>query len=173
MANKKIKEDYLLDVGKRLRRSKDDVLWRTLRKICVSSDYSENMQSLVKDALDLIGVLDKTSPEKIQQFSQDSQYDDQYYAIPLLTFMQNEAMKEYFDTTLEDDLPFKQLLIAYLKAFYPITGVLPIGEYYREFPFLIFRSFTLKEIRNKIFSDNHLLISHEMNVLNMLLSYKK
>ena len=58
------------------------------------------MQSLVKDALDLIGVLDKTSPEKIQQFSQDSQYDDQYYAIPLLTFMQNESMKEYFDTEL-------------------------------------------------------------------------
>lgn len=35
MVHKKVKEEYLLDVGKKLRQSKDDVLWRTLRKICV------------------------------------------------------------------------------------------------------------------------------------------
>jgi hypothetical protein len=37
---------------------------------------------------------------------------------------------------------------------------------------VVFRSFNLKEVRNKLFSDTYLFISHEMNVLNMLLSYK-
>ncbi|NET24242.1 hypothetical protein [Okeania sp. SIO1I7] len=46
---------------------------------------------------------------------------------------------------------------------------LPIGRKYREFPFIVFRSYSLEEIREKIYSDRYLLTSNELNILNLIL----
>jgi hypothetical protein len=107
--------------------------------------------------------------------SQESRNPDQYYALPLVTFLQGKIFKQYFAEIAEEpeENAFRWPLSAYVRTLYPITSVLPIGDYYEEFPFLLFRSFNLKEIRQRIFSDTHLLISNEMNVLNMLLAYRQ
>ncbi len=46
-------------------------------------------------------------------------------------------------------------------------------EFIEEFPFLVFRSFHLAEARKKLFTDHYLFLSHEFNILNLLLSSYK
>jgi hypothetical protein len=60
-----------------------------------------------------------------------------------------------------------------MRALYPVSTVLPIGDRYREFPFIVFRCFSLQEARHKLFTDSYLFTSNELNVLNMLLSAKE
>jgi hypothetical protein len=122
----------------------------------------------------LLDKLNDASPEITQLLTQDSRTPDQYYALPLLAFLQEKVLKAHFSEKPEEPEvnSFRWLLFTYARTLYPITSVLPIGDDYEEFPFLLFRSFNLKEIRNRTFSDTHLLISNEMNVLNMLLSYR-
>jgi hypothetical protein len=76
------------------------------------------------------------------------------------------------ETTLDDEdpLPFRTILAGLLQTRYPVDTMLPIGVDYRTYPFLIFRSFNLEEIRKRIFSGNSVFASYEMNILNMLLS---
>lgn len=175
LADKKMQESYLMQVATRLVHMKDSELWQKMQRIANNPEYYENLRIALQDALELITLLARSSPEKTQQFIQDSQQGDLYYAIPLLSFMYHDVMKDYFlhSTGDVEQHAFRAILASYIRSLYPVTTVLPIGDGYREFPFIVFRSFMLSEARSRMFADNYLLISHEMNVLNMLLSYRK
>lgn len=82
------------------------------------------------------------------------------------------SINKYFETTLDDQdpVPFRTILDGLLRTWYPADTMLPVGADYRTYPFLVFRSFNLEEIRHRIFSGNSVFASYEMNVLNMLLS---
>ncbi len=133
--------------------------------------YPENLRSAIKDAIELVNRLNEevNKTQKLEQFSQNS---DQYYALPLFTFISGEVLKEYF--TNEPEEPeyerFRDILATYIRLLYPVNNILPIGDGYREFPFVLFRSYSLKEIRKKSFTDKYLLTSNELNVLNLILS---
>jgi hypothetical protein len=81
-------------------------------------------------------------------------------------------MKQYFESNPEEpeDQRFKDILSTYIRSLYPVGNVLPIGHTYKEFPFVVFRSYSLGEIRNKLFTEKYLLNSQELNVLNLILS---
>jgi len=83
-----------------------------------------------------------------------------------------EVMSEYFANEPEEskDQRFRNILAAYIRLLYPVGNILPIGHNYQDFPFVIFRSYSLKEVRQKIFTDKYLLSSNELNVLNLILS---
>jgi hypothetical protein len=89
--------------------------------------------------------------------------------------MYEDVLKDYFHRG--DDEPeeatFRDVLAEYMRVLYPVSTVLPIGDRYREFPFLVFRCFSLQEARHKLFTDSYLFTSNELNVLNMLLSTKE
>jgi hypothetical protein len=171
---KKLQESYLMRLADKLRKSKGGDLYKYMKRIYASADYPPSLHNAMGKALELVDQLNSASPEKTQHFTQDSWNADQYYAIPLLAFLQEAVLKEHFSEAQEEpeENSFRWLLAAYTHILYPITSILPIGDEYEEFPFILFRSFNLKEIRKRIFSDTHLLISNEMNVLNMLLSYR-
>ncbi|GHO59282.1 helicase-related protein [Ktedonobacter robiniae] len=171
---KQLQERYVMQLEDKLRKVRESSLYKRMQHINLSEDYPDSLRNAMYKALELIDLLNNASPEKTQHFTQDSRNPDQYYAIPLLAFLQENILKEYFSRSPEEpeEASFRWLLAAYTRTFYPITSALPIGDEYDEFPFLLFRSFNLKEIRKRIFSDTHLLISNEMNVLNMLLSYR-
>ncbi len=173
-SQKKLQEWYLMRLADKLRKAKSSDLYKYMQKIYASDDYPASLHNAMGKALELLDLLNNTSPEKTQRFTQDSWNADQYYAIPLLAFLQEAILKEHFSQASEEpeENSFRWLLAAYTHTLYPITSILPIGDEYEEFPFILFRSFNLKEIRKRIFSDTHLLISNEMNVLNMLLSYR-
>ncbi|WP_016953078.1 helicase-related protein [Anabaena sp. PCC 7108] len=165
-----IEESYqmrLLDIEKYA----NVVLWENLKKISRSKTYPESLTYAVKDAIELVERL-RNAPLKTQNFVQKSHNTDQYYALPLFAFISGEVMKEYFENQPEEpqDQRFKDILSIYIRSLYPVGNVLPIGSNYKEFPFVVFRSYSLEEIRNKVFTEKYLLNSHELNVLNLILS---
>ncbi|HCI78157.1 MAG TPA: helicase, partial [Ktedonobacter sp.] len=175
LADKQLQESYLMELARTLVDARDSDLWHTLVRIANDGEYYENLRIAIQDAIELIEKLVNAPQDKIQQLVQDSQQGDLYYAIPLLSFMYRDVMKDYFMYTSGDveQYSFRALLTNYARSLYPISSALPIGDGYTEFPFIVFRSFMLKEARERMFDDSYLLISHEMNVLNMLLSYKR
>ncbi|MDJ1178883.1 hypothetical protein PJF56_08415 [Roseofilum sp. BLCC_M91] len=65
---------------------------------------------------------------------------------------------------------FRYILECYMRSLYPVDNVLPMGDRYQDFPFLIFSSYSLGDIRKQWFGDRYLLNSHELNILNLVLS---
>lgn len=142
-------------------------MWTISRSLC----YPENLRSAIKDAIELVKKLQE--PVKTtQRFEQKSQRFDQYYAIPLFIFITGDVLSKYFTGEEEEpeDRKFCDLLATYVRTLYPVGNILPIGHQYKDFPFVVFRSYSLDKIRNKMFTDKYLLNSNELNVLNMILT---
>lgn len=146
-------------------------LWRNLQHISHSKSYPESLRSAIKDAIELVKKL-RDGVDKTQKLEQSSQNSDQYYAFPLFAFISGDVMKDYFESDPEEpeEERFRNILATYIRSLYPVGNILPIGDKYRDFPFVVFRSYSLEEIRKKIFTDKYLLTSNELNVLNLILS---
>lgn len=129
------------------------------------------MRSASFGAIELVNLLGK-QVSRTQWFEQNSQRFDQYYAIPLFIFTSNEAIKDYFSRGIEEPEveTFRDILAEYIRCMFPVDNILPIGSQYGEFPFVVFRSYSLGEIRHKLFTDKQLLTSNELNILNLILS---
>ena len=157
----------LLDIQKHA----NTVLWENLKSISKSKIYPESLTYAVRNAMELVERL-RNAPQKTQNFIQRSQHHDQYYALPLFAFISGKVMKEYFENKTQEpeDQRFKDILASYVRLLYPVGNILPIGHNYQEFPFVVFRSYSLQEIRNKVFTEKYLLNSHELNILNLILS---
>lgn len=131
----------------------------------------------MSSAVELLNQLQSQKDKNITQIlEQTSQRFDQYYAIPLFVLIIQDVMKEYFSqkiaNTETEENSFRFCLETYLKTRLPITNVLPIGFKYEEFPFLVFTSYSFNQFRDKLFTDRQLFISHELNILNLILSYQ-
>lgn len=166
-----IDEKYKMRLQQEILNPSNRELLHQMSKIQNSSTYPENIGSALQEAIELVKMLQE-QPYKTQKFEQNSQYLDQYYAIPLFSLIISEALRQYFAShePEPEDGRFKDILAAYLSSLYPICNILPIGHEYKDFPWILFRSYSLNEIRNKLFTDKYFLISNELNVLNLLLS---
>jgi hypothetical protein len=154
-----------------IRKFANDELVEKMKKISRNKDYPPNLISAMKGSvLEFVKLLNGDI-NRTQWFEQNSQNLDQYYALPLFVFMSRELMSEYFKTEPEEEeeTEFRTLLSKYVHYLYPAYNTLPIGRKYREFPFIVFRSYSLGEMREKIYSDRYLLTSHELNILNLIL----
>ncbi|MGC9504170.1 helicase-related protein [Baaleninema sp.] len=139
-----------------------------------SPDSPPNLKASVKRGIDLIQEL-RHPHEYTQRLQQQSQWNDQYYAIPLFTFLVGNLIRDYFQSgePEPEKQEFHRILKSYIRQLYPSEQVLPIGDRYRDFPFLIFRSYSLEHIRSKRFTDRYLLTSTELNILNLILGVDK
>jgi hypothetical protein len=139
--------------------------------------YPESTLMALRDAIALMQALKDMEAGKIPYYQQESYHTDQHYTLPLVTFLTADVMKEFFAGKREDkDGPeetFRNLLSAYVQRLYPANSLLPLGDGYDEFPFIVFRSLNLGEIRRKMFTGKYLFMSHEFNIINMLLSSKE
>ncbi len=149
----------------------NEKLWQNMLYISRRKTYPENLRFAIVDGIELINKL-KEEVNRTQKLEQSSRNSDQYYALPLFTFISGEVLKEYFTNQPEEpeDGRFRDILATYIRLLYPVNNILPIGDGYREFPFVLFRSYSLGEIRKKSFTDKYLLTSNELNVLNLILS---
>jgi hypothetical protein len=68
------------------------------------------------------------------------------------------------------DLPFRDLLRQYVRLHCTPETMLPIGGRYEMFPFVYFSSYDLHGMRRRAFTEGTVLMSTEMNILNMLLA---
>ncbi|NET46164.1 MAG: helicase [Okeania sp. SIO2B3] len=168
----RLEETYLMKLESQIRQFANQDLVDKMKEISRDEkDYPPNIQSAMKGSvLEFVKLL-KGDINRTQWFEQNSQNLDQYYALPLFVFMSRELMSEYFKTELEEEeeTEFRTLLSKYVHYLYPAYNTLPIGRKYREFPFIVFRSYSLGEMREKIYSDRYLLTSNELNILNLIL----
>ncbi|HYL43544.1 MAG TPA: helicase-related protein, partial [Ktedonobacteraceae bacterium] len=137
----------------------------------------DSVHMVMRDAIAFIELLKKMASEKIPHYEQESAHTDQHYALPFVAFLAHDTLQAYFKRKPADedqlDASFRSLLASYIRALYPADSLLPIGRNYDAFPFIIFRSLNLGEARRKMFTDKYLFMSHEVNILNMLLSGKE
>ncbi len=175
LAKQNLAEKYQMRLHREIKKCVDNQLLHKMYQIRDSESYPENVRSAIRGgAIELLQFLN-SDVEKTQYFEQLSQQFDRYYAIPLFAFVSGEEMQEYFaDSGLEEpeDRRFRDILSAYVREMYPVDSVMPIGHKYHEFPFIVFRSYSLEQSREKMFTDKYLLSSNELNVLNLILSKK-
>lgn len=173
LADKSLMENYQMRLNGEIKRCLDARLLEKMYRIRDSKSSAENLRSAIRGgAIELLQFLNG-DVEKTQYFEQQSQQFDRYYVIPLFAFVSGEEMEEYFaDSRLEEpeDRMFRDILSNYARSLYPIDSVMPIGHKYQDFPFVVFRSYSLEQSREKIFTDKYLLTSNELNVLNLILS---
>jgi hypothetical protein len=173
LAKQNLAEKYQMRLHREIQKCVDNQLLQKMYRIRDSESYPENVRSAIRGgAIELLQFLN-SDVEKTQYFEEQSQQFDRYYAIPLFAFVSAEEMKEYFaDSQLEEpeDRRFRDILSAYVRSIYPVDSVMPIGHKYQDFPFIVFRSYSLEQSREKIFTDKYLLSSNELNVLNLILS---
>lgn len=170
LANKAVQENYEMRLEQEIKPYANAELLKKLRSISSNRAYPESLRSATFGAIELVGLLGK-QVSRTQWFEQNSQRFDQYYAIPLFTFTSRDAMKDYFSSGMEEPEgeSFRDILATYIRSVFPVDNILPIGYQYEKFPFVVFRSYSLGEIRNKLFADKQLLTSNELNVLNLIL----
>ncbi|MEZ2320996.1 MAG: helicase-related protein [Microcoleus sp.] len=173
LAKQNLAEKYQMRLHREIKKCVDNQLLHKMYQIRDSESYPENVRSAIRgSAIELLQFLN-SDVEKTQYFEQLSQQFDRYYAIPLFAFVSGEEMQEYFaDSGLEEpeDRRFRDILSAYMRAMYPVDSVMPIGHKYQDFPFIVFRSYSLEQSRAKMFTDKYLMSSNELNVLNLILS---
>lgn len=173
LAKQNLLENYQMRLHREIKKCVDNQLLQKMYRIRDSESYPENVRSAIRGgAIELLQFLN-SDVEKTQYFEEQSQQFDRYYAIPLFAFVSGEEMQEYFaDGQLEEpeDRRFRDILSAYVRSIYPVDSVMPIGHKYQDFPFIVFRSYSLEQSREKIFTDKYLLSSNELNVLNLILS---
>lgn len=173
LANQNLLEKYQMRLHQEIQKCVDNGLLHKMYRIRDSESYPENVRSAITgSAIELLQFLN-SDVEKTQYFEQLSQQFDRYYAIPLFAFVSGEEMQEYFaDSGLEEpeDRQFRDILSAYMREMYPVDSVMPIGHKYQDFPFIVFRSYSLEQSRAKMFTDKYLMSSNELNVLNLILS---
>ncbi|MEA5534417.1 C-terminal helicase domain-containing protein [Crocosphaera sp. XPORK-15E] len=169
--DKKIKERYKIKLEQKPQQLNYQQLIKNLKDLQYSKKLPDNLKSSIKDAIDFIKILSE-KPNKTQTLEQHSTYLDQYYAIPLFAFISAEIIEQYFIDNEEEssEHKFRDILSYYIHSLYPVTHTLPIGHQYQEFPFIVFRSYSLNEMRTKLFTDKYFLNSHEINVLSLILS---
>jgi hypothetical protein len=169
----KLEESYQMRLYEEIKQCVNDELLHKMYGIRDSKSSPANLIAAIRGgAIELVKLLNGEI-EKTQWLEEYSQQFDRYYAIPLFAFVSAEEMKEYFaDSRLEEpeDRRFRDILSACVRSIYPVDSVMPIGHKYREFPFIVFRSYSLEQSREKIFTDKYLLSSNELNVLNLILS---
>jgi hypothetical protein len=172
---KKLDQNYLFDLRKRFRTQQGQETLRLLWHLAKEPKLPDQMRNDLNKAKDLFARLEASPDEKTQRFLQSSQFADQYYAVPFMAFFVPEVFEDYF-ASMQDSLnllPFRLLIERLVRTWYPADATLPIGADYRTFPFVVFRSYNLEEVRHRIFAGTSLFVSYDLNVLNMLLSTRE
>lgn len=166
--NHKLEETYLCELEKLLKHSEE--LLSKLEKINKNPSYHDNLRFATKNAIDLVRKLRGEKLNRSQKFQQSTQKDDEYYAIPLFTFLNTKNIKSYLEKETEKETQdtFRYILEQYVRSLYSLGNVLPLGENYSEFPFIFFSSYSLEEIRNNMLTDKYLFNSNELNILNLI-----
>ncbi|MCW6034858.1 ATP-binding protein [Spirulina subsalsa FACHB-351] len=170
LAEKRLEETYLLRLNNILK-YQDGHLLELMKKVSFRPQYPDELKEQIVNAIQLIEAV--RDSERSQQFQQFSQRLERYYAIPLFVFIVGDILREFFEQKQEQakEDSFREILAQYVRSIYPVdSNILPIGYQYEEFPFVVFHSCSLKEIRQQAFSEQYLLNSPTLNVLNLILS---
>lgn len=166
---KALTKEYHLRLAKIIQVNSNQLL-KSLQAIKLNQEqYNINLRYATQDAIHLIEEI-QTEMNNSQNLQETSNYLDQYYAFPLFTLLSMEILPEYLETEDDEEISFKRILSIYIKSLYNVYDILPIGYQYQDFPFILFRSYSLEKMRQQLFTQNYLLNSTELNIVNLIQS---
>lgn len=176
-------EAYSLRAARSMGHEALDKLRRRLWAIRGGEEYPEDLRHKCATPLDILEEILGEDGGRSRAFEQTTSRPDRYFALPLSLFVFGERMEEWLRlanspenrSPSEKDrggLSFRLLLENSLKARFPVEGALPVGYEYERFPFLVFNSYNLPELRGKLFAEKQILASNELNVLMLILARK-
>lgn len=179
--NEMLQEEYALRAAREMGRGAVEQLLKRVVAMKLDDDHSEDLRHKCGAAESILRHLLEENSTRTQRFEQSTGRPDRYYALPIFLYVFYEEIERYFARIKEsgdEDLlessfeghSFRELLEGYVRGFFPADGVLPVGHEYDAFPFLLFNSYNLPELRGKLFAEKQMLASHELNVLNLILS---
>ncbi|OON95595.1 MAG: hypothetical protein ATN36_07900 [Epulopiscium sp. Nele67-Bin005] len=147
------------------------IIGQLIYKICINDSISWQLKNHVKEIDSILYQIrnDINKNTKILREYEAEVSDDRFAAIPLVAPFMIHKFNDYRDNPENDDDTFKKILERYVKSYYSIDNVVPISNDYENFPFIIFRSGTLEAIRSKIYNNQYIFCSSELNLLNLLL----
>ncbi len=172
MKNQTVTSRYSIDPYSQIRSYVTPNFRNALKNIS-QGDYSENIKNEILFAIDFVEQL-LQNEGNTQQVSDSSNFSDQYLAIPLYFLLKDEILQSSFvgDENSPMSHDFRILLERYVKALYPANDFLPIGDGYPNFPWVIFKSYDLAQIRRSLFKASYFLNSRSLNLLNLILSHQ-
>jgi hypothetical protein len=133
-------------------------------------DYPPTLKKEISLAIEFIEHLDDIDNSS-QTLSDSSKFSDQYGAVPLHFLVADDTLRASFTEKKPSQVSqdYRQVLERYVKALYPANDFLPIGNGFVKFPFVIFKSYDLAQIRRSLFKSNYFLNSRSLNLLNLML----
>ncbi len=136
-------------------------------------NYPQPICEGASDFKDLFDALRNVA--RSQQLRHHGMIQQGFYIVPLAIFVAKETIAAYCQEQLEQGqeeamAKLKAALYRYVRESYPVDTLLPVGNKYSRFPFLVITSQDLEALRAKTFQKGHVLMSHEMNLLALLLS---
>ncbi|TVQ46415.1 MAG: helicase [Gloeocapsa sp. DLM2.Bin57] len=166
---KPLAKQYHLRLAKIIQTNSSQLL-KSLQAIKLNQEqYNINLRYATQDAIHLIEEI-QTEMNNSQNLQETSNYLDQYYAFPLFTLLSLEILSEYLETEDDEETSFKRVLLIYIKSLHNVYDILPIGYKYQDFPFILFRSYSLEKMRQQLFTQNYLFNSTELNIVNLIQS---
>ena len=165
----KVNVSYSVDPYTQTRKYVTPEFRNSLKRIS-EGDYPPNIQHEIDLALEFIEHLD-FNENSSQTLSDSSQFSDQYCAVPLHFLVADDTLRDSFTENKPSPVSqdYRQVLERYVKALYPANDFLPIGNGFVKFPFVIFKSYDLAQIRRSLFKSNYFLNSRSLNLLNLML----
>lgn len=136
-------------------------------KMLVKSDnnLSSPLKNDLNKILDLIYYI-KDEKQSLD-FSKKVNSNERFILIPINSVFFCEEFKNYFKKEKEHDNSINKKLKDLIKVYYQNNALLPISHKYNDFPFLCFKSSSMESLRKSAFSENYLLFSSEINIINL------
>jgi hypothetical protein len=134
--------------------------------------------TLLEGVRELEALLDALRPvERSQRLEHSGRPSSAYVVLPIAAFVAKDAIAAYCQAVAADPArivereQLRAVLLAYVRDAYPVETVLPlVGSGYSRLPFLVITSQDLAALRAKRFRLGHVLMSHELNLLTLLLA---
>ncbi len=95
-----------------------------------------------------------------------------YYTVPVLAYVARDLLQGEWGVMRDEDagVGLRDMLVGQVHPLYPSENYLPLGGDYGAFPFILFTSHDLRGIREKMHTGRYMLMSTELNLLDMLLA---
>lgn len=76
---------------------------------------------------------------------------------------------EFIENFKNKDEEYKDVLVNFIRSYFSLSGILPIGINYFNLGYIAFRSSNLEPIRKNSFNESYMLVSSEINMINLIL----
>lgn len=143
-------------------------LFKDLTLIGKSKEYPLSLKNGANDVLDIIRKIENS--RQSQTLRDKKSFSDQYLAIHTSTLTIGkipETNESEFNQIKEK---IRENFQRYIKSMYSSNNFLPVANNFENFPYLSFRSLALESQWHRLFDENLLVASPELNTLALMLS---